>query len=91
MAGAWTTGPHTVPGLGWTREPRGTEFSTLNCRAIKMMDPSQGGVETFAIWWGLSAEEAQSREGGHIPSPAKADQPPLCTQRRMSGREQEFN
>lgn len=45
VAGAWTAGL----GLGWTREPRGAEFSTLNCRARKMMDPFQGGVETSEI------------------------------------------
>lgn len=32
VAGTWTTGPHTGPGVRWTRDPRGTELNTLNCR-----------------------------------------------------------
>lgn len=86
MAGAWTAGPHTGPGLGWTTEPRGTEFNTLNCRARNTMDPFEGGVETFEICWGLSTEEAQSKGGGHIPSPPKAEQQPFVhTKKKGAG------
>lgn len=40
---------------------------TLDCRERKIIDPFQGGMETFEIQWSLSielAKEAQSREDG---------------------------